>query len=337
MPSPPPHKHSRAQRALALFAAALALAASPRGARAAVCFDEWQCIFHWLDAAKTTEYSYDLRPLCAASDRVFSVTTPEGYNWQVRYAVCGNVSTACNPSWTHAVSRGNVVQDLLTAPSPGTMTTDPETGQSVPATNDCEVLGHTRPEFDLLDESNPATGGIVLKHSSLPPSSSDKYQCPTDPRTGYPRERVVSIVMLCDPSLPVSQLREVSFAEVKPQGGLGTCIYNLTLRSGAACGAAGDPYDPAGTSGGGSAAASADCQRLVQVGVPGTNFGYVVLGTFLCVAAQAAFGWLRERGLLDRILPGRAGLPTKAVGGGGGGGGGGVGAGAALSPRYGAL
>ena len=320
---------------LARLAASLALAAA---ARAAVCFDEWQCIFHWLDAAKTTEYSYDLRPLCVANDRVFSITTPEGYQWAVRYAVCGNVSTACNPSWPHAVSRGNVVQDLLTAPSPGTMTTDPETGQSVPATSDCEVIGHTRPEFDLLDESNPATGGIVLKHSSLPPSASDKYKCPTDSRTGYPRERSVSIVILCDPSLPVSQLKEVSFAEVKPSGGLGTCVYNLTLRSGAACGAAGDPYDPAGTSGG-AAAASADCQRRVQIGVPGTNFGYGGLGSVLCVAAQAAVGWLRERGLLDRYLPSSrsAGLPMKAaVGGSGFASGGGGGSGGA-SPRYGAL
>ena len=224
---------------LALAAVASAQSPTPPPLLASTCYSEYQSVFHWLDSSKSTEYSYDLRPLCVANDRVFSVTTPEGYQWAVRYAVCGNVSTACNPSWPHAVSRGNVVQDLLTAPSPGTMTTDPETGQSVPATSDCEVIGHTRPEFDLLDESNPATGGIVLKHSSLPPSASDKYKCPTDSRTGYPRERWVSIVILCDPSLPVSQLKEVSFAEVKPSGGLGTCVYNLTLRSGAACGAAG--------------------------------------------------------------------------------------------------
>ena len=312
----------------------LAACALPLLARAAVCFDEWQCIFHWLTPDKQTEWSFDLRPLCVANDRVYSVTTPEGYSWQIRYAICGNISTACNPSWAHAVSHGNVVQDLLTAPPQGSTTTDPETGQLVPATNDCEVLGHTRPEFDLLDETNPATGGIVLKHSSLPPSSSDKYKCPTDPRTGYPREREINIIMLCDPSLPVSELREVSFAEVKPSS-LGTCIYNLTLRAGAACGAAGDPYDPAG----GGAAAAAGCVSLAaaQAGVPSTNFGYVVLGTVLCVAAQAAFSWARERGLLGRFAAG------PKLGGVGSSLGGGLGAGAASaspplsSPRYGAL
>jgi len=282
--------------------------------RGAFCFDEWQCIYHWLDKTKTTEYSYDLRPLCIVADRVYNVVTPEGYAWTIRYAVCGNTSFACNPSWPHAVSRGNVVQGLGNLPSPGTMTTDPETGLQVIATEDCEVLGHTRPEFDLLDPTNPATGGIVLKHSSLPPSASDKYTCPTDSRTGYPRERTVSIVLLCDPSMSSSQLREVSFAEVKP-GSLGTCVYNLTLTTGAACGAAGDPYDPAGS--GGSTNLAAACSSLVALGAPSTNFGFVILGTFLCVAAQAAFAFACERGLLDRFGLGgassvRFGAPGKA-------------------------
>jgi hypothetical protein len=29
------------------------------------------------------------------------------------------------------------------------------------------VLAHTRPEFDLIDPSNPATGGVLLKHDGM--------------------------------------------------------------------------------------------------------------------------------------------------------------------------
>ena len=38
----------------------------------------------------------------------------------------------------------------------------------VPCTAECEVLGHDRPEFDVLDPNNPRTGGIRLRHTSLP-------------------------------------------------------------------------------------------------------------------------------------------------------------------------
>ena len=285
----------------------LALLLAPAPVLSAVCLDEWMCIFHWLDPAKQTEVSFDLRPLCGAADRVMQVTTPEGYKWQVRYVICGNTSTACNPSWQHSASHGNVIQDLLVAPSPGARVLDPDSGQMVDATADCEVLGHTRPEFDLLDETNPMTGGIVLKHSSLPPTEFDKYICPTDSRTGYPRERQVNINILCDTTLTSSQIVEVSFIEVKPTS-LGTCIYALTLRSGAGCGVAGDPYDPAVP----PAQAAADgyvALSVAQAGLPGTNFGYVLLGVFLVLAIQALWEKLYERGYVSQSYPGPQGIP----------------------------
>lgn len=40
-------------------------------------------------------------------------------------------------------------------------------------TQGCEVIAHTRPEFDLIDPSNPATGGILLLHNGMMPVSGD--------------------------------------------------------------------------------------------------------------------------------------------------------------------
>lgn len=326
----------------------LLLLLAPAASLAAVCFEEWQCLYHYLDSSRSSEWSFDLRPLCSGDDRVMQVTTPEGYKWTVRYAVCGNTSWACNPSWAHAAAHGSVIQDLQTLPTPGAMTTDPDTGASVPATADCEVLGHTRPEFDLLDETNPSTGGIVLRHSSLPPASHDKYTCPTDARTGYPKERQVRMVLLCDPTLAPTQVVEVSFLEDKPPHGLGTCIYNLTLRAAAACGAPGDPFGPATDPAAAAAAAGFVSPDVAARGVPGTNFGYVLLGAALLLFGQFGWGKLRESGVVDR-LPGvsasweRRGAFAKmstsggSSGVGAGGGGGGNAAAAAAAPlRYGA-
>jgi hypothetical protein len=305
----------------------LLLALSP-AARAAICFAEWQCIFHYLDATRSREVSFDLRPLCGADDRVMEVTTPQGWHWRVRYAVCGNVSYACNPYWPHAAAHGQVVQDLLEPPPGGATTLDPDTGETVAATDDCEVLGHTRPEFDLLDEADPARGGIVLRHSALAPSAADKYSCEIDTRTGYPRERAVSITILCDEALNASQVAEVAFFETAA----GSCEYNLTLRSGAACGVDGDPFSPpsatpsasatasatptasasrsrtasvtasasasASPSAAPAAAAAADVvsRAAAEAGLPATNAGYTVLGCALALAAQAAWARLRRAG-----------------------------------------
>jgi hypothetical protein len=312
MPSPSSSPSPSRRSALALALASLAAFAPPLPALASVCFDEYQCITHWISSDRSQEYSFDFRPLCSLGNTVvgndgsgivrtpsgdfnWTMYTPEGYRWEIIFNICGNTTAACNPSWAHSFSRGVLIQSW--GDPPGGTTTDPETGQTVPTTPACEVLGHTRPEFDFVDPTNPGTGGVILRHSSLPPMQGDPFPCLTNPLTGYPKERNLDIVLLCDSSLTSDNLAPVSFVESK-QYGLGTCSYVFTLRTGAACGVSGDPFDMVVTPDTSSNAAS--------------NFGYTVLGAFLAVGLQFGFTRAYAGGHLARF----------GLGGGGGGSGG---------------
>jgi hypothetical protein len=260
------------------------------------CFHEYQCIFHWLSdsstpgrsGAITSEYSYDLRPLCTGNDRNFTFVTSEGYLWTIMYQLCGNTTWTCNPSWIHTFSHGSIIQ--LWGTTPGGRTTDPETGQTVDITPDCEILAHTLPEFDVIDPNNPQNG-IILRQNSLPPTSSDKYGCPTDPRSGYPKEREVNIIIQCDQSMSVNDVREISFTEIKTDSGLGTCQYNFILASGAGCGVKGDPFDNFVTS-----------TTPTGPGAPSYNFGFTILGAVLCVGLQFGFNRAYSAGYFNNIF-----------------------------------
>ena len=88
----------------------------------------------------------------------------------------------------------------------------------------CQVLGHTRPEMDVLDVNNPSTGGVLLRHTSLPGSRYDAFPCPMDAITGYPKERQVDIHLLCDTSMAKDYIRVIRCGGYErlmwPQGGL---------------------------------------------------------------------------------------------------------------------
>jgi hypothetical protein len=275
------------------------------------CYPQYQSLFHWISPDKATEYSWDFSALCTG-DTNYTFYTPEGYLWTIMYAIGGNLSTfACNPRWSHTFSHGSIIQ--LWGDPNGASTTDPETGATVPVTPDCEILGHTRPELDFIDNNNVATGGVILRFSSLPPTAADPDSCPTDPRTGYPKERNVDVYMLCDPSVPRTDTVPVSFIEVKPPGtSLGTCSYALTVRSGAACAFAGDPFDTISNTPTGAV-----------VGSAGPNFGFVILGACLFVGLQVGFRHADNAGWLDRL--GGAGKLLKSMFGGSDGGSGGSG------------
>jgi len=47
----------------------------PYALQQSTCYPEYQSIFHWLNAARTQEYSYDLKPLCGR-DRALAVPIP---------------------------------------------------------------------------------------------------------------------------------------------------------------------------------------------------------------------------------------------------------------------
>jgi hypothetical protein len=129
----------------------------------------------------------------------------------------------------------------------------------------------------------------------------DPFGCPIDSRTGYPRERSIDMILLCDPSMTMDDATPVSFIEVKPTG-LGTCQYAFTLKTGAACGVQGDPFDfqPA----------------VTGAGAPASNFGFTVLGAVLLVGFQMGFARLAAGGHLTGLT---SRLPSFLGGGGGGG------------------
>lgn len=66
-------------------------------------YKEYLSIFHWLNADRTQEYSYDLKPLCGV-DRALAVPIPNVVPvryWWFFWAIAGNVSRntfSCNPS-----------------------------------------------------------------------------------------------------------------------------------------------------------------------------------------------------------------------------------------------
>ena len=297
----------------ALLACASAQTASPSSTpppvtlRQSTCYKSYLSIYHFINDAGTQEYSYNLKPLCNI-DRSLAVPIPKPPSpvryWYFLWAIAGNVSRqtfACNPAWGGGGSKtyfssGSFIQTYdwdKPAPAPNPGQTDPETGLPVKTTVPCIIFAHDRPEFDLIDESNPATGGIRLSYSGLTEPSSDNYNaCPaSDIYGGGESPRFLHINLHCDPNQEDLSTGASLFSEVSP------CVYELNATSKYACGVSGDPFMPA------TAQAAAD--------TPGRNFGYTVLGAVLTIVAYAGFLWLDARGHLDFL---RARLPSSLGG-----------------------
>lgn len=200
------------------------------------------------------------------------------------FAITGNVSSfRCNPVWNTYFSGGSFIQAWdLDKPRPTQMRKDPETNQTVQTSYPCEILAHDRPEFDLIDETNPATGGIALSFSALPEPLSDGNKCPTSPIYGGGQiPRSITILLYCDPSGSTTDLKPLGktpFVEVSP------CVYQVSFTTKAACGISGDPFD-----------------IQSPVSTPGKNFGFTILGSFLTAGSYMAFMALDARGYLDTI------------------------------------
>jgi hypothetical protein len=307
-PRPPPRRLARRLAPLLL-----PLALAPGAALASVCFPEYQSYFTWFNDARTQQFSYDLRDLCTTGvgatgrDYVWNTGACTGKgcmnNYTIFWTIGGNLSRRCNPSWTHFMSGGSIFQTWGNAPDPALNPprADPETGAVLPVDPNCEILAHTRPDFDLQDPTNPATGGITLSYAALPDAVNDINSCPPDARYGETKgPRFLTVYLDCDPYGYVDLATPYNMTEPSQ------CHYALFMRSKAACGIAGD-----------SIAAGIAAQQLAAT-QPGRDFGFTLLGTVLLFALQALYA----RGAFSALagLAGRVGL-----GGGGGG--------AAKSPR----
>jgi hypothetical protein len=257
-----------------------------------VCYKEYLTIFHWLNTLKSEEYSYDLGTLCGLDRQLVIPFTndPARRNWTIFYAIGGNISTfRCNPRWSPTYfSGGSFIQTWdWDKSAPSGVRTDPETNVTGPTSRPCEILAHDRPEFDLIDETNPATGGIRLTYSALPEPAADSNTCPFDPIFNGPGVRSLRINLLCDPLGSIYDIK----TDATQWSEYAACKYQLIVTTKAACGISGDPYAPTTS----KQAASVNANN------PGKNFGFTTLGSVLAVASYLIFRWADARGLISKI------------------------------------
>jgi hypothetical protein len=251
----------------------------------AACFTHDKCISHVYSSSGDITYSWDLRPLCRSPGNEYTWT--DSFNHTYNWNICGTVdrpTAICTPPWTVYVSHGVMTQFWTDTPScaggPDGTCTDPERGgQAVCCTGDCSVIAHDKAcDYQLLDASNPATGGITWTHAGMPPDASDPFECSTDPTTGCSKERQLSVKLYCDTSSGAAADSFTFLGISEPS----QCSYLLEARAKAACGTTGDPFDPGQDSG-------------------GQRFGYVVLGAFLTVGLSFTYSFGDNRGWWNGI------------------------------------
>jgi len=149
------------------FAAAALGAASVAGQ--AQCFEPYQCVFH--HNVGSTEYSWDLHTLCRGPGSEYSYVDSQNHTYS--FNVCGNTSTICAPNYPLYDSHGVAVQTWTSAPACSNPATsgcfDWDTNTPVCCTGACAVLGTEFFQFQLINPSNPLTGGVQLVHVGMPP------------------------------------------------------------------------------------------------------------------------------------------------------------------------
>lgn len=264
-------------RVSSILATGAGLLLAQQAAAASQCFENWACTFHHNVA--NVEYSWDLHTLCREAGTEYTYVDSQNHSYS--FNICGNTSTICAPNYPLYGSHGVAVQSWTDAPAcPGGPTQsgcfDWDTNTPVCCTGSCAVLGTEYFRFDIVDPSNPLTGGVQLIHGGMPPDDADPYNCPINPATGLARERQLTIQLQCDPSGSATTLQVLGTSEPS------TCSYVLTAKTKAACGVAGDIFDGYRDN-------------------PGHSFGFVILGSTLTIATYFALGFADARGWLDPV------------------------------------
>ena len=289
-----------------LLLAPLMLALLPAPSLASVCFPEYQSYFTWFNDARSQQFSYDLRDLCTTG----SGTTGRDLSWNtgpctgkgcmnnytIFFTFGGNLTRRCNPTWDHYMSGGSIFQTWGATPDPKAYPArpDPETGATVPVDANCEILAHTRPDFDLQDPGNPATGGIALSYQALPDAVNDLNSCPPDQRYGETKgPRFLTVFLDCDPYGYLDVVTPYNMTEVS------TCHYQLFMRTKAACGISGD------------AIAAGIAAQQAQATQPARDFGFTVMGGVLLVVVQVLYA----RGAFGALASFASSLRGGAAGG----------------------
>lgn len=179
-------------------------------------------------------YELDFTNLCSPIGYTVNDTSGHMYHFNV----CGLANQfPCLPKTYTSVFMYGAAMQILDPVRPACNLSDlanecldPIKNVSRCCTEDCEVLGVGTPIWTFQDSGNPATGGVNLTYTGVPPAADDTHHCDYDYKLGTYRPRSVTFMINCDTSLSNSQL------EIDYVGEPSQCNYLIQTRSGAACG-----------------------------------------------------------------------------------------------------
>ena len=250
----------------------------------------------------STTYKFEI---CGTIDPVFPPLPAFVGDGNVPGQVVGSAqtNTYCNPEYNAYPNAGSFL--IFFDPNPATTCYyGPTSGTPAPATpggtpyggcpftgsvgaknlpyycctGQCEVLAAGSQVFlDWLSDDF-ATGGVHWTTAGVPATTSNEFQCPIDPNTGYPRSQAVSIAMDCNAAGKMSDPLIVSSVyDVQD------CQYRARLSHKAACGVPA----PSSGGGGGSNSSGGNSQADSTALLPNLSAG---AGASLLVLAGAAAG-----------------------------------------------
>lgn len=205
-----------------LMSAAALLAA----ARAQVeCDQEGTCSYSV--AYHSSTLTFDFRRLCNAGGD-YTLMDDQGHTYYAQ--ICGLAAKKCLPHmYETEYEYGRVVQAWGSPPSCDNTCVESRTGAPVCCTEDCEVTGVYKPNFQLIDPNNPKAG-MRLTYTGATPTRDDTYSCPVNPSTGVPYPRVSHMEFYCDPNVD----GYANFYEVD-QNATNGCDYTLKFKTSLVC------------------------------------------------------------------------------------------------------
>ena len=262
----------------------------------------------------------DLSPLCReGGGYFFNGSSASGQTFF--FNICGNSSQPCSDyqnaltgpeyeSWGIATqllqnARGVNPYGCLAADNATECTDFTFGGKTCCSPRRCEVVAGPFFQLELLNSSNPASGGVVMTTAGWPDSpTNDNTHCP-EQASGLPRLRQFVLTLQCNPSGAPGELEILSYNENSPY-----CVFRVTARSLAACGMAvpsASPTPSASPQPSASASLSASpslppppppasagtSPTPSPAAIAGSNFGFVVLGGALALGVQALVAYGR--------------------------------------------
>lgn len=140
------------------------LTAPVRGSQ--FCDPAYECEFRYVDSNNKIWY-WDLRPLCSQADYFVNDTQHKQLYY---FNICGQTQHECIPEWKTPFQSGNAMQFFGNPPDCKVQKCNNTlTGEMGCCTSPCQTLGNGAPVYKPSDYNNPKSGGLQIKHFSIPP------------------------------------------------------------------------------------------------------------------------------------------------------------------------